>query len=138
MEHTGQRPLDTLTLLLYTGAGTSSSFTLYEDDGITLEYERGASASTIFAQQWSPAKRTLRVSIGAVRGSYTGKPARRTYRVEVHGITGSPVAVRVNGTPLHSTSGSSPQPSWFPIAGGGPVIFVQVGADSTSDMEIQY
>src|SRR5262252_8137278 len=46
MQHTGERPLDELTLLVYPEA--RSHFELYEDDGRTNAYRRGAHALTRF------------------------------------------------------------------------------------------
>ncbi|GAB4564003.1 MAG: glycoside hydrolase family 31 protein [Anaerolineae bacterium] len=59
MQHTDERPLDELTLEIYTGA--SGEFTLYEDDGLTLAYQRGEWATTTFRYEESADDLVLRV-----------------------------------------------------------------------------
>ena len=39
VEHTGQAPIDPLTFEIYPGAKSTRQY--YEDDGITMEYQRG-------------------------------------------------------------------------------------------------
>ena len=39
IEYTSQKPADPVTLYVYTGA--DGSFTLYEDEGTTYDYEKG-------------------------------------------------------------------------------------------------
>jgi alpha-D-xyloside xylohydrolase len=75
LQYTDEKPADPITLYVYGGA--DGAFTLYEDQGTTNDYERGAS-STI-PLRWSDATRTL--TIGARSGSFTGMPASRTFQV---------------------------------------------------------
>ena len=53
--------------------GADGSFTLYQDDNETYNYEKGQSASTTLA--WNDAARTL--TIGARKGSFPGMVKRR-------------------------------------------------------------
>jgi alpha-D-xyloside xylohydrolase len=64
-----------LDLLVY--PGRDGSGTLYEDDGTSYRYERGASARVALA--WEEASAEL--SIGDQRGGYTGMPGHRGLRV---------------------------------------------------------
>jgi alpha-D-xyloside xylohydrolase len=75
LEHTGEKPADPLTLWVYTGA--DGAFELYEDDGVTYDYERGAFAT--IPLRWNEARQTL--TIGARSGSFPGMLARRELRV---------------------------------------------------------
>ena len=57
--------------------GADGAFALYEDDGVSRQYRRGAFARVPIA--WNEAARTL--TIGARQGRYPGMAARRTIRV---------------------------------------------------------
>jgi alpha-D-xyloside xylohydrolase len=75
LQHTAEKPADPLTVWVYGGADTH--FELYEDDGVSYGYERGA-FSTI-PLRWDEAAGAL--SIGARTGSFPGMPAGREIRV---------------------------------------------------------
>jgi len=77
LQYTGEKPADSITLYVY--AGNNGSFSLYEDDGLTYGYEKGAFSR--IALQWDDATKTL--SIGARQGSFPGMLASRTFRVVV-------------------------------------------------------
>jgi len=66
---------DPIELRVYTGA--SGEFTLYEDEGDTYNYEKGAYATIPI--RWDDATHTL--TIGARKGKYNGMPATLTFRV---------------------------------------------------------
>ncbi|MGW5271768.1 NPCBM/NEW2 domain-containing protein [Streptomyces sp. NPDC004044] len=75
-----------------------SSFTLYEDDGVTRRHRDGKYA-TQRADVDAPVRGAgdITVDIGESRGDFTGKQRRRPYEFSVH--TGSaPRAVELNGT----------------------------------------
>ncbi len=75
LQYTDEKPVDPLTLYVYTGQ--NADFTLYEDEGVNYNYEQGA-ASTI-ALHYDEAAKTLR--IGARQGSFPGMLAQRTIGV---------------------------------------------------------
>jgi alpha-D-xyloside xylohydrolase len=64
-----------VTLVVY--AGADGTFTLYEDDGLSYAYEKGA--STRIPIRWDDATRTL--TIGRREGSFPGMLAGRTFEV---------------------------------------------------------
>jgi alpha-D-xyloside xylohydrolase len=66
---------DPIELRVYTGA--SGEFTLYEDEGDTYNYEKGAYATIPI--RWDDATHTL--TIGARKGKYNGMPDTLTFRV---------------------------------------------------------
>jgi hypothetical protein len=75
-----QEPLEVLHLDVYPSG--SSSYTAYEDDGRTYEYQKGAFATTAFRA--TETATGLKFSIGARQGSYKDMPARRGYLLSVH------------------------------------------------------
>ena len=91
MDYVGQKPLDTLDLDVFPGGETS--FVLYEDDGISYDYLRGAVAATHVTCR--EAKGTVTLSIAPRAGTYEGMPATRTWNVHIHGA--SPKRVTING-----------------------------------------
>jgi alpha-glucosidase len=78
LQHTDEKPLDPLTLLVFPGDG---DFTLYEDDGRTFAYERGEWCLTRYALRRSGDTLTLRAS--PREGRYAPPP--RTVVVKVLG-----------------------------------------------------
>jgi alpha-D-xyloside xylohydrolase len=85
LQFTSEKPADPITVFVYQGA--DGRFTLYEDDGVSYGYERGASSR--IPMRWDEASRTL--EIGSRAGGYPGMLAERTFRV-VFVSAGSPVA----------------------------------------------
>ena len=77
MEWTDAQPADPIRLYVY--AGADADFTLYEDDGLTYGYEKGAYAT--IPMHWDDGTRTL--TIGERTGSFPGMLATRTFHVVV-------------------------------------------------------
>ncbi len=77
----GKKPAETLELHVYPEGDTS--FTLYEDDGISFDYEKGGFTSTTI--QSKAGENTVSVDISPVKGAFNGMPAARKYTVRVHG-----------------------------------------------------
>ncbi len=90
-----QEPLEVLRLDVYP-AGVSR-YAVYEDDGRTYEYEKGAYATTVVRCVEKPGGVAL--SIGARKGKYAGMPERRGYLVSLHTRL-MPTAVRAEGRRL--------------------------------------
>lgn len=90
-----QEPLDVVRLDVYP-SGTSK-YTVYEDDGRTYAYEKGAFSTT----EVTSTERAggLRIAIGERKGSYPEMPKRRGYLVSVHTAL-APVTVTVAGEAL--------------------------------------
>jgi alpha-glucosidase len=95
MRYTGEKPVDPLIVNVWPlGPGTSTSYQVYEDSGVSVEYQRGVFARTpIKATQTGD---TLRVEIGPVEGSYPGMAKMRGYEVRLP-ADWPPAAVTVNG-----------------------------------------
>lgn len=97
MQYVDQLPADTLTIHVY--QGSNARFTLYEDDGKTYAYERGAYQQ--IALTYTERNRTL--TIGAQQGSYPEGLRQRTLKI----VTTSPkqagrkvATVRYNGSEI--------------------------------------
>lgn len=73
-QHTGEKA-DPIAVHVYEGA--DAEFTLYEDDGVSYDYERGARAEIPI--YWNQATRTL--TIGKRVGSFPGLLKERTFEV---------------------------------------------------------
>lgn len=99
MDHVGQRPADTVTLDVYP-CGTSS-FTMYEDDGISYQYRDGKCAVT--EMQCTRTDSAVTLTISARKGGYDGMPPVRRYAVVMH-IDEKPRAVAVNGKEIAAES----------------------------------
>jgi alpha-glucosidase len=94
MLHTGEKPVDPLIVNVWPlAAGGSSSYSVYEDSGVSVEYQKGVFARTpIKATEIGD---TLRVEIGPVEGSYPGMLKMRGYEVRLP-ADWPPVSVTVN------------------------------------------
>jgi alpha-D-xyloside xylohydrolase len=82
LQYTGEKPADPLTLFIF--EGRDGSFTLYEDDGATYGYERGAFSGIAFT--WDNANRKL--AVGKLEGNFPGMLKERTIEVKLITKTG--------------------------------------------------
>ena len=108
MLYTGEKPVDPLIVNVWPLApGASSSYSVYEDSGVSVEYQRGVFARTpIKATQTGD---TLRVEIGPVEGSYPGMLQARSYELRLP-ADWPPASVTVNGAPV--PQGGAGKPGW--------------------------
>jgi alpha-glucosidase len=95
MRYTGEKPVDPLIVNVWPlDPGSASSYQVYEDSGLAVEYQRGVFARTpIKATQTGD---TLRVEIGPVQGGYPGMPKTRGYELRLP-ADWPPSEVTVNG-----------------------------------------
>jgi alpha-glucosidase len=98
MLYTGEKPVDPLIVNVWPLApGATSSYSAYEDSGVSVEYQRGVFARTpIKASQTGD---TLRVEIGPVEGSYPGMMKTRSYELRLP-ADWPPAAVNIDGKPM--------------------------------------
>jgi alpha-D-xyloside xylohydrolase len=89
MQYVGEKAWDNLELRLYPGA--DGSFTLYEDEGDSYNYERGVYSTITFL--WNDRARTL--TIGQRQGEYPGMLATRQFTIVLP--DGSSKTVDYNG-----------------------------------------
>ena len=98
MRYTGEKPVDPLIVNVWPLApGASSSYSVYEDSGRSVDYQHGAYARTpIKATQNGD---TLKVEIGPVEGGYAGMLKTRGFEVRLP-ADWPPLAVTVNGVAM--------------------------------------
>jgi alpha-glucosidase len=96
LEWVDQHPADPLTLDIYPSGATS--YTLYEDDGVSLDYQGGAFSRTVFS--CDDAGGNVAVSIAASTGTYAGKLAERTYILKVNKQATDPGSVVRDGSTM--------------------------------------
>ncbi|KAA2240031.1 DUF5110 domain-containing protein [Chitinophaga agrisoli] len=75
LQYTGQRAADTITLYVYTGK--DAQFSLYEDEGLNYNYEKGQFSN--IPLHYNEAAKTL--SIGKREGSFPGMLQQRAFRI---------------------------------------------------------
>ena len=75
MEWSDEKPSDDILLAVY--AGRDASFSLYEDEGVNYNYEKGLFSTIPIV--WDDASRTL--TIGARQGSFPGMLQQRKFRI---------------------------------------------------------
>ena len=71
-----------------------STFTLYEDDGVTRRYADGEYSEQTFTVDASGSD--VQLTIGAAAGGYAGQPGGRRYAIRLH----RPEGVTVTTTPF--------------------------------------
>ncbi|WP_433236049.1 TIM-barrel domain-containing protein [Streptosporangium sp. CA-135522] len=105
MNYTGEKQVSTLTYDIHPRG--SSSFTLYEDDGVTRAYQGGAYAKqSVAVSAPNTGSGDVVVNVGASTGGYSGKPASRGYEFSLH-VAKAPSSVTVDATTLAALSSKS-------------------------------
>src|SRR5256714_1188650 len=120
MNHVGERAVDQITFEIYTDDGGHASTTLYEDDGTSPAYMRGAFRRTSFdvARQGS----AFHVKLNTPQGNYQPSPRNFLFRLRTNL---APRQVTVDGRPLLMVSDQRKQ-GWSREAG---VVAVRVTDD---------
>ena len=95
MRYNGEKPVDPLIVNVWPLApGTTSTYSVYEDSGVAVEYQRGVFARTpIKATQTGD---SLKVEIGPVQGSFPGMRPARGFELRLP-ADWPPASVTVNG-----------------------------------------
>ncbi|WP_245952561.1 TIM-barrel domain-containing protein [Chitinophaga skermanii] len=75
LQYVAEKPADPITLYVYTGA--DASFTLYEDEGLNYNYEKGAYAKITL--QYNDNSKVL--TIGQRQGNFKGMLTQRTFKI---------------------------------------------------------
>jgi alpha-glucosidase (family GH31 glycosyl hydrolase) len=109
MRFTGEKPVDPLIINIWPlQPGTNSSYAVYEDSGVAVEYQNGVFAKTPL--QAAQTGDTVRVEIGPVEGSYPGMMKTRAYQLRLP-ADWPPESVSVNGAAL-PRSGPAGSDGW--------------------------
>lgn len=92
MKYIGEKPVSTITLDIFPEG--SSAFELYEDDGKSLNYQKGQQALTRITSDLSDSVYTL--TIAKPKGPY--RPTKHNYMAKIHLQPGqTPTAIMENG-----------------------------------------
>jgi alpha-glucosidase len=110
LEYTDQSPADPLTLDVYAGR-RPAAFTLYEDDGTSLDYRNGACARTVFRFAPTADSDHYTLTIGPTSGTFRGQLESRRYAIRVHGLL-KPSDVTVGAEKLPETPADGCGPGW--------------------------
>lgn len=78
-QYTAEQVKDATTIKVYRGA--NGDFTLYEDDGISLDYLKGKSTRTHFS--WNDKTATLTIQPAISKGSVINQPVNRSFNIEL-------------------------------------------------------
>jgi len=129
MLYTGEKPVDPLIVNVWPLApGASSSYSVYEDSGVSVDYQRGIFAHTpIHAKQSGD---VLTVEIGPIEGSYPGMLKSRAYELRLP-ADWPPVSVSVNGAAVHQADPTG-KGGWR-FEGNTLTTVVPIGSTSTTD-----
>ena len=108
MLHTGQEPVNPLIVEVWPMAsGSTSAYSLYEDSGVSVEYQRGVYTRTPIRAMAN--KDSLRIEIGPVLGSFPGMLRTRSYTLRLPDDW-PPASVTVNGRTV--AEGGAGKPGW--------------------------
>jgi alpha-D-xyloside xylohydrolase len=77
LQYTDEKPADPIAVYVYTGR--DASFTLYEDENLNYNYEKGALAEIPFTYN----EQTATLTIGERQGSFEGMLKTRTFYIKV-------------------------------------------------------
>jgi alpha-glucosidase len=109
MRYTGEKPVDPLIVSVWPLApGASSSYSVYEDSGAAVEYQRG-----VFTRLPIKAAQTgdvLKVEIGPVEGRFPGMLRNRAFELRLP-ADWPPEGITVNGAPIRK-AGSTGKGGW--------------------------
>ena len=107
-----EKPVDPLVVCVYPGPNGKSI--LYEDDGLSPDYLRGAYALTPLHYQHLGTG-SIRVTVGPTLGSYLGQPHKRKVIIRLP-VTTVPKEVFANGKPVAESASGIPGYSYNPVA----------------------
>ena len=132
-------PLTNLVVRCYPGEdGKTGTFALYEDDGVTTAYQKGAFALTPLT--YSARKGSVTVTVGAATGTYAGQPTTRGITVELPdtqqatGATrdGQPVAITYDAATATNRITLPPRP-----VGQATTLIVQAAPADTDALRVR-
>lgn len=134
MLYTGERPVDVITLDIFPYG--DSSYDLYEDDGLSLDYKKGSFALTRISASLSAY--SLKLKIAKPNGNF--KPAKHTYLAKIHwNLKNPPKMVTENGAELasaHHQPELEKSAGWYYDRENG-LLWVKSKSGNTADISIE-
>ncbi len=138
VQHTGEQPIDPLTLTVYPlEANGTAVRAYYEDDGLSFDYQKGVVLRRTHAQQRIGS--TLLVDVGPMEGSYM--PPSRALVVRCVNVAKPPITVFLNGVKIAqqaSLSGITTLPGWMYMPGERQVVVQCTDSRIAQRIEIRH
>jgi alpha-glucosidase len=113
MQHTGEKPVDPLSVHVYAfarqeldGTPRASEFSLYEDDGFSNDYQRGKFQRTSLRFQQTQDTVSFDAKITSGDGTYRSVP-QRAYQLHFHGLRSDVNRVLLDGKDIARASAAS-------------------------------
>ncbi len=132
VNYIGEKPADLITLEIFPHG--ASGFSLYDDDGKSLDYQKGRFARTEISCSQDAGR--LQVGIRKPQGAYP-VPERR-YALKIHADT-VPKTVLSGGAPVNA-SGQPDQeakaPGWY-FDGAAHILYISPGGSSKNDINVE-
>lgn len=91
-------------------SNNKSEFTLYEDDGHSIDYKSSKYSQTIISQIRSG--NNVTVSVSAIQGNYNGMPLKRKQSVEIAIPNETLLSINVNGSLLNKCTENINENCW--------------------------
>jgi alpha-glucosidase (family GH31 glycosyl hydrolase) len=140
MNYDNERPADTLTLDIYPGA--NSEFEMFEDDGSSREYRKGAYATTKLSTVVNSQGDVSEVKVAAIIGNYIGILKSRTYIASIHSSK-VPAVILVNGKKIKEVTNKMKlekvNSGWYcdPTEKKGMILLKTLSFSTAEDIGIQ-
>ncbi len=137
--YTSQHPFDTLILDLYPDEVQNGHFVMYEDDGLTLDYQEGRYSTTAFSLDQatgSSLKTTLKIE--SRKGEYSAETTERVYRARFRN-TETPSEVTLNGRRLNRADSMQQlrhTEAAFYTDAANRKVYVQIAGSTVEEYEI--
>lgn len=93
MQYRGEKPVDEITLYIFPDK-KKSDFSLYEDDGVSFDYQKGGFANTVITSQKK--ENEVWIEIEKPVGAFKGWVENKTWHIIMHADT-PPLSVLNNG-----------------------------------------
>ncbi|MBC7913489.1 MAG: glycoside hydrolase family 31 protein [Pyrinomonadaceae bacterium] len=133
MKYDGEKPVNEITLDIFPGA--NSSFNIYEDDGLSTDYQKGKFALTGITT--SLASRVMKVNISKTSGSYNVLTVR-TYLTKIRWDKSEmPSKITENGKPSLATKSlmTLAKSEWFYDA-AQKAVFIKTSGTNKNNIEL--
>ncbi len=131
MQYLGEKNRDLMTLDVYPAGKTT--YTLYEDDGRSMDYEKGICSFTEFSSDLSDVSWTM--TMAKSNGKY--RPENRNYVLKSF-LSAKPTAVSENGTVLNALDSAEAVRNgagWF-YDSETKRLWVRTASDNTTDIKV--
>ncbi len=81
------------SLKILVGGGADGEYTLYEDDGISMDFEKGSFVTTKLTTHFDAEKKTAEFTVNPAVGELSLVPEKRNFEIVIYGIKGDAAEV---------------------------------------------